>query len=70
MPPLPDDYILDTYGTCDRESDCYWGKDKQGKYNGCLQVGWRGRDCLHWHPIEGELLDAIRKAHNAANVKG
>lgn len=46
------DYILDNYGTCDRNADCYWGKDKTGQFDGCLhpKVGWRGRECKHWYP--------------------
>jgi hypothetical protein len=45
-----EEYALDNYGTCDREADCYWGKDAAGRFDGCLRVGWRGRDCPHWHP--------------------
>lgn len=46
------DYYLDNYGECDRGPDCYWGKDARGEWNGCLQTGWRGRRCRHWHPDE------------------
>jgi hypothetical protein len=45
------EYLLDNYGTCDRGADCYWGKDAQGNFNGCLRVGWIGRSCKHWKPL-------------------
>ena len=54
--PLPKsdlaDYLLDNYGVCSRGADCYHGKDARGKFNGCLRVGWRGRSCLHWIPVD------------------
>jgi hypothetical protein len=61
------DYLLDTYGHCDRDkgkqNDCYWGTDTLGHPNGCLRAGWKGRACKHWHPIEGELLDRLLTVH-------
>ena len=68
------DYFLDNYGTCDREADCYWGKDKNGKWNGCLKVAWKGRACPHWHPLgvttSGELDAALRQTYHKKDVKG
>lgn len=70
--------LEDIYGWCDRDhpalkqglrNDCYWGKDIHGNDNGCLKIGWKGRQCPHWHPIEGEQLAAIRKAHNATDAE-
>lgn len=46
-----EEYLLDHYGTCDRDADCYWGRNKVGAYDGCLRTGWRGRACGHWHPL-------------------
>lgn len=69
---LMEDILPDIYGWCDRDlislgtgfrNDCYWGKDINGRDNGCLKVGWKGRSCPHWHPIDGEQFDAIRKSH-------
>lgn len=54
------DYIADNYGTCDRGADCYWGKDARGNFNGCLRTGWRGRECLHWHPISARTWEELR----------
>lgn len=54
-------YIADNYGTCDRGADCYHGKDEQGRYNGCLRVGWRGCACPHWHPVGATSLDELKK---------
>lgn len=56
------DYLLDHYGTCDREADCYWGQDKRGNYNGCLRNGWRGRECKHWHPLGVTSLQELHAA--------
>lgn len=53
------DYIADTYGHCDRETDCYWGMDAHGNRNGCLYVGWRGRACKHWHPVEARSWEEL-----------
>jgi hypothetical protein len=68
------DYLLDTWGSCDRDkltkNDCFWGKDAQGKDNGCLKTGWKGRNCLHWHPLGAttyEQLSEIRKEYNTKN---
>ena len=58
------DYIADNYGTCARGSDCYWGTNVAGKLNGCLRVGWRGRDCAHWRPVEARNWDELRCAFN------
>jgi hypothetical protein len=61
------EHLQDTYGTCDRDkpgrNDCYWGKDAAGQYNGCLKVGWLGRNCEHWHPVNGEDLDKLLSVH-------
>lgn len=63
------EHLLNTYGHCDRDNgkqnDCYWGKDASGRENGCLKVGWLGRACRHWHPIDGEILDRLMGSHNA-----
>lgn len=56
------EHLLDSYGHCDRDgnpNNCYWGKDAAGNDNGCLKIGWRGRACKHWHPIDGEPLDFL-----------
>lgn len=62
------DYILEHYGTCDRDhgkqNDCYWGKDVAERENGCLKTGWRGRNCPHWHPVEGETLTTLLDMHH------
>lgn len=62
------DYVLEHYGTCDRDAgkqnNCYWGKDGAGRENGCLKTGWRGRDCPHWHPVEGETLATLLAMHH------
>lgn len=63
MLPLSDDispYLLDHYGTCKRGPDCYWGKDAQGKFDGCLRVGWKGRMCAHWTPSGAKTLEELR----------
>jgi hypothetical protein len=61
------EYILDNYGSCDRDTpkrnDCFWGKDENGKDNGCNQVGWKGRACKHWHPVDEIQLEAILSYH-------
>lgn len=61
------EHLLDNYGTCDRDvpkrNDCYWGKDEFGKDNGCLQMGWKGRACPHWHPVDEIQLGAILSYH-------
>lgn len=56
------DYLLDNYGTCDRGSDCYWGKDLAGRDDGCLKTGWRGRACPHWQTVGATNLDELRAA--------
>lgn len=58
------DYYLDNYGTCDREADCFWGKDAQGNFNGCLRNEWRGRACMHWHPLGVTSLQELHAALN------
>lgn len=56
-------YISDNYGSCDRGADCYHGRDKSGRFNGCLRTGWRGVACPHWRPIEdGSWRDKLRTA--------
>jgi hypothetical protein len=59
------EHLLDTYGTCDRDNgrqnDCYWGKDARGNDNGCLKVGWLGRACKHWRPVDAQQIEAIMK---------
>lgn len=45
------EYLADNYGTCDRDADCYHGRDANGHFNGCLFLGWKGRGCPHWHPL-------------------
>lgn len=61
------EHLLDHYGSCDRNlaerNDCYWGKNECGQFNGCLKVGWLGRGCEHWHPIEGDTLDKLLSQH-------
>jgi len=54
------EYLLDNYGSCDRGADCYWGKDRQGRRNGCLYTGWLGRACNHWHPLGATTLDELK----------
>lgn len=56
------DYIADHYGNCDRGSDCYHGTDERGCFNGCLKVGWLGRGCKHWHPVNARNYDELRVA--------
>jgi hypothetical protein len=62
-----DNYLLDIYGTCTRDqgkqNDCYWGKDANGRDNGCLKIGWKGRACPHWQPISETQLQQIRRAY-------
>lgn len=53
------DYLLDNYGSCDRGADCYWGRDAQGRPNGCLAMGWRGRSCKHWQPLGVTSLEEM-----------
>lgn len=54
------DYIADNYGSCERGADCYWGRDGAGRFNGCLRVGWRGRDCENWRPVEARTWDELK----------
>jgi hypothetical protein len=67
MPDDLDEYLLDHYGYCDRDqpkrNDCYWGKDERGNNNGCLMVGWKGRNCPHWHPASKQQIDLIKKSY-------
>jgi hypothetical protein len=56
------EYLLDNYGVCDRDADCYWGKDEYGLDNGCLRLGWRGRKCKHWHPMGVTSWNELHKA--------
>lgn len=61
------DYLLDSYGTCDRGPDCYWGKDPAGNFNGCLKTGWRGTACPHWQPLEtSSYQELAQKMSDAA----
>lgn len=54
------DYILDHYGTCARGSgQCYHAKD------GCLGREWRGRQCPHWRPVEGDDFARLHAAMNS-----
>lgn len=55
------DYLLDNYGACDRSSDCFWGKDAKGQWNGCLKIGWKGRACKHWHPLGVTTLQQLKE---------
>lgn len=55
------DYLLDYYGTCDRDEDCYWGKDQLGRPNGCLNVGWKGRGCPHWKPLGATTYEELKQ---------
>lgn len=57
------DYLLDNYGTCARETDCYWGKDERGEWNGCHRTGWRGRQCKHWKPLGATSLEELATPH-------
>lgn len=50
------EYVADNYGTCDRGTDCYHGKDSRGQPDGCHRTGWKGRACPHWHPVTWEEL--------------
>lgn len=62
------EYVLENYGHCDRDNgkqnDCYWGKDALGRENGCLKTGWRGRNCKHWHPVDGQELMSLIALHS------
>lgn len=62
-------YVQENYGTCDRDNgkrnDCYWGTDATGQENGCLKSGWRGRNCNHWHPVEGQELVSLIALHSS-----
>lgn len=62
------EYLADNYGTCDRGSDCYHGKDARGEFNGCLRTGWRGQACSHWHPLGVSNWDEL-KAEQFARVE-
>ena len=53
------DYIADNYGACARGSDCYWGRDEGGRFNGCLKIGWRGRACVHWEPTTAKTEEEL-----------
>lgn len=56
------DYILDNYGECTRGADCYFGKDAQGRDNGCRKIGWIGRYCPHWKPLGSTSWEELRDA--------
>lgn len=53
------DYLLDNYGQCDRGTDCYWGRNAAGQFNGCLKVGWQGRGCKHWQPLGAQTIEEL-----------
>ena len=59
------DYLLDHYGFCDRETDCYWGKDAKGRDNGCNKIGWKGRSCPHWHPLGATTYEELAQIKDA-----
>lgn len=63
------EYLLDNYGVCDREADCYHGKDKSGRFNGCLRTGWRGRECKHWHPLGATSLEELSDQQSTVGDK-
>ena len=62
------------------ELDDLYGSCKLGEACICMQPKrrtipiefpeWLGRFCYNWQPLEGELFNALRKAHNKADVKG
>ena len=62
-------YLLDNYGECDRNEDCYWGKDSVGNWNGCLRLGWKGQSCLHWHPLGATTLEQLKEKQCLARTK-
>lgn len=64
------DYIADNYGTCDRGSDCYWGTDAHGRSDGCLRIGWRGRDCRHWQPVKARNVEELKTEQENYNGSG
>lgn len=53
------DYLAHNYGSCDRGSDCYHGRNGRGDFNGCLRNGWRGRACASWHPTAATTWDEL-----------
>jgi hypothetical protein len=58
-----EEYLADLYGTCSRGDDCYHGKNSNGKDNGCLKQGWRGRACPYWQPATEDQIALIKKAY-------
>jgi len=50
-------YIINNYGTCDKEAGCYTD-------NGCLKMGWIGVRCPHWHPISGQEMEKMKEFWN------
>ena len=62
------DYLKANYGNCDRGTDCYWGTNAAGQFDGCLKAGWRGCECNHWHPVAAnswaELADEMKRRRN------
>lgn len=64
------EYLLDNYGSCDRDGDCYWGKDSMGRFDGCLRVGWKGQACKHWHPLGALAFDDMQTAFSEGKRGG
>lgn len=57
-------YIKNNYGICDREENCYHGKDANGHLNGCLATGWMGMQCPHWHPVPDTEMEKMKVFFN------
>lgn len=52
-------YIADHYGSCRLGTDCYWGKDAAGNWNGCSRIGWKGTACQYWIPTTATNWDEL-----------